>query len=113
MKTKLLAVLLLTGAAAFAAPRVVFGIGFGFHPAYRAYIPPPVMAYAPAPVPVAAAYVPPMPGPGYVWVAGYSYPLGAGLAWRPGYWAHRPFAGAVWVAPRYFGGRYYAGYWRR
>jgi len=52
MKTKILAGLLLAGSAAFAAPRVSFGIGFG----------------VPAPVVVAQ---PPCPGPGYVFVGGY------------------------------------------
>jgi hypothetical protein len=56
MKTKILAGLLLAGGAAFAAPRVSFGIGIG----------------VPAPIAVAA---PPCPGPGYVFVDGY---------WRPG-----------------------------
>ncbi|MFY9724358.1 MAG: hypothetical protein WB579_15680 [Bryobacteraceae bacterium] len=107
MKTKLLAVLLLAGASAFAAPRGFFGIGFGgVRPVYTypAYVPAPVVAYAPAPV-APAYYAPPMPRPGYVWI----------VAWggHPGYWARRPFAGAVWVGPRYFGGRYYAGHWRR
>jgi len=108
MKTKLLAVLLLAGASAFAAPRVFIGIGLGgFRPVYPAYAypPAPVVTYA-APVPVAPAYyAPPMPGPGYVWIS----------AWggNPGYWARRPFVGAAWVGPRYFGGRYHAGYWRR
>jgi len=52
-----------------------------------------------------AYYAPPAPGPSDVWIA----------AWggHPGYWARRPFVGAVWVGPRYFGGRYYAGHWRR
>jgi len=53
MKTKILAGLLLAGSAAFAAPRVAFGIGFG------------------APAPVVVAAVPPCPGPGYVFVDGY------------------------------------------
>src|ERR1039458_5611946 len=44
MKTKLLAVLLLACASAFAAPRVFVGVGFGgfgyrpAYPAYRAYV---------------------------------------------------------------------------
>jgi hypothetical protein len=60
MKTKILAGLLLAGSAAFAAPRVAFGIGIG----------------VPAPIVMAA---PPCPGPGYVFIDGY---------WRPGpgYW---------------------------
>jgi len=46
-----------------------------------------------------------MPGPGYAWIGGW----GA----HAGYWARRPFVGAAWVGPRNFGGRYYAGHWRR
>jgi len=114
MKTKLFAILLLAGASAFAAPGVFVGVGFGYHPIHRFYAPAPI--YAPAPVAVAAVapyYVPPAPGPGFAWVAGYRYPVGAGWGWHAGYWARRPFAGAVWVGPRYFGGHYYAGYWRR
>jgi hypothetical protein len=30
-----------------------------------------------------------------------------------GYWARRPYPRAYWVGPRYFGHRYYRGYWRR
>ena len=96
MKTKLLAVLLLAGSSLFAAPRVFVGVGLGPYPA------------APA-----VAYVPPCPGPGYAWVGGYYYPSGARWAWRAGYWAHRPYAHAYWVGPRYYGHRYYRGYWRR
>jgi hypothetical protein len=28
-------------------------------------------------------------------------------------WARPPYAHSYWVAPRYFGHRYYGGYWRR
>ena len=78
MKTKILAGLLLAGSAAFAAPRISFGIGIG--------VPAPVVV-APAPIVVAAA---PCPGPGYVFIDGY---------WRPG--------PAVWRAPiRYEGRRF-------
>lgn len=108
MKTKLLALVLLAGSAAVAAPRVFFGVGFGA-PVYG----PPVVAYAPMPAAPVAAYVPPMPGPGYAWVRGYWYPAGARWGWHAGYWAHRPYAGAYWVGPRWYGGRYYAGRWRR
>ena len=105
MKTKLLALLLLAGASAFAAPRVYFGIGFGggYYGGYYAPAPPPppVVAYAPAPC----------PGPGYSWVGGYWYPAGPRYAWHAGYWARPPYWGARWVAPRYYGHRYYRGYW--
>jgi hypothetical protein len=96
MKSKLLAVLLLAGSSLVAAPRVVVGIGLG----------------VPPPIPV-AAYVAPAPGPGYARVGGYWYPAGARYAWHAGYWARPPYSRAYWVAPRYFGHRYYRGYWRR
>jgi len=105
MKSKLFAVLLLAGTSLFAGPRFAIGFGFGYAPApVRVYAAPPVAAYA-APVPVAR--------PGYSWVAGYYYPVGPRWAWHAGYWARPPYARAYWVAPRYFGGRYYGGYWRR
>ncbi|MBV8729407.1 MAG: YXWGXW repeat-containing protein [Acidobacteriia bacterium] len=112
MKSKLVILTLLAGMATLAQARVFFGFGFGFPvvaPApVVAYTPPPPIAYAPAPV--YPAYYPPA---SYAWVAGYYYPVGGRWLWRAGYWARRPFAGAVWVTPRYSGGRWYAGYWRR
>jgi hypothetical protein len=63
MKTKILAGLLLAGSAAFAAPRVSFGIGFG------------------TPAPVVAA-VPPCPGPGYEFIDGYWQFVGAPRVWH-------------------------------
>ena len=114
MKTKLLGLMLLAGSSLFAGPRVFFGVGvgvpfgvpYGYAPYgyYAAPPPPPPVAYAPAVV---------APGPGYNWVGGYWYPSGLGYAWRGGYWARPPYAGAAWVGPRYFGHRYYGGYWRR
>lgn len=105
MKTKLLALLLLAGSSLFAGTRVFFGVGIG--PGYGYYAapppPPPVVSYA------APAY----PGPGYGWVNGYYYPAGPRWSWRAGYWAPRPYAGAYWVAPRYYNHRYYGGSWRR
>jgi hypothetical protein len=83
MKTKLLALMFLVGSAAFAGPRVFFGVG-GY----------PVPVAPPAPL--AVAYVP-----------HYGY------AWHGGYWAPRPYAHAYWVGPRYYGHRYYPGFWRR
>jgi hypothetical protein len=104
MKTKIFALLLLAASPIFAA-HIGIGIGIGV-PIAGYYAPPPVYApyYAPAPV---------YPGAGYTWIGGYYYPVGARWLWRPGYWARPPYAGAVWVGPRYFGGRYYRGYWRR
>lgn len=97
MKTKLLGLMFLVGSAAFAGPRVFVGVGVPF---------------APPPMPV-VAYVPPAPGPGYAWINGYYVPSGPRYSWHAGYWAPRPYAGAYWVAPRYYGHRYYRGYWRR
>jgi hypothetical protein len=104
MKTKLLALLLLASSSLFAGPRLFVGFGFGTGYGYYPALPP---------APVVTTYAAPYPGPGYTWVAGYYYPAGPRWAWRPGYWAARPFAGAAWVGPRYYGNRYYAGYWRR
>jgi len=85
--------------------RVFFGFGFG----YPIAAPPPIVAYAP-PAPYYPAHYAPA---NYAWIAGYYYPVGTPWVWRPGYWARRPFVGAAWVTPRYYGGRWYAGYWRR
>ncbi|HMD48747.1 MAG TPA: hypothetical protein VKG79_06605 [Bryobacteraceae bacterium] len=93
MKTKLLALLFLAGSEAFAGPRFFAGVGV------------PAPAYV-APAPVAYA-------PGYVWVPGYSYPVGPRLVWHAGYWARPPYPHAVWVGPRYYGGHFHGGYWRR
>ena len=93
MKTKLLALVFMAGGAAMAGPRIFFGFG--------------------APAPVVTAYVPPAPAPGYTWVAGYYAPVGPRWVWHTGYWARRPFAGAVWVGTRHYRGRYFGGYWRR
>ena len=91
MKTKLFIMLLLAlaGTALFAAPRVVIGVGVGG--GYGYYAPPPIV------------YAPPVVYPAPVYNYGY-YP------YRPYY---RPFAGAIWVAPRYYRHHYYRGYWRR
>ena len=105
MKTRLLVLALMAGGAAFAGPRVFVRFGFG--------VPAPVPVYVAPPAPVATAYLPPAPGPGYAWIAGYYAPVGPRWGWHTGYWAPRPYAGAYWVAPRYYGRRYYGGYWRR
>jgi hypothetical protein len=61
------------------------------------------------------AYVPPCPGPGYAWVAGYY----ANGAWVPGFWrAPGPRVGVVvrggwgWGHPVYYGRGYYRGFRR-
>lgn len=112
MKTKLLTFLLLAGSSLFARTHVSFGVGIGvggYGPAY--YAPPPVY-YAP-PAPIGYYARPAYPGRGYSWIDGYWYPAGPRYAWRAGYWARPPYIGARWVAPRYYGRRFYGGYWRR
>jgi hypothetical protein len=72
MKSKILVGLLLAGSAAFAAPRVSFGIGFG------------------APAPVVAA-VPPCPGPGYEFINGYWQYVGSPVVVHEGFRHDRDF----------------------
>ena len=105
MKSKLLMLLLLVTGSVFAGPRFFVGVDVGVAAPY--YVAP---VSAP---PVLVAYRPPCPGPGYVWVNGYYYPVGPRYGWRDGYWARRPFVGAYWVAPRYERYGYRAGYWGR
>ncbi len=103
-KVLLLGMFLLASSSLFAG--VHFSIGIGVGPAYGYYA-------APPPPPPVVAYYPPSPGVGYVWVPGYYYPAGPRYVWRTGYWARPPYAGAVWMGPRYVRGRYYGGHWRR
>ena len=63
------------------------------------------------PPPRVVAVVPATPGPGFVWVEGYWYPVGRHYRWHEGYWSRPPYVGARWVAPRHDGERYFAGYW--
>jgi hypothetical protein len=106
MKTKLLALVLLAATAIPAFSGVLVGVGYARFPVGYYVAPPP-------PPPVAYAAPAPYPAPGYTWVAGYYYPVGPRYVWHAGYWARPPFARAYWVAPRYYGHRYYSGYWRR
>lgn len=101
MKTKLLALLFLIGtSAAFAGPRFFVGVGVG-----PAYVPAPVYVAPPIVAPAPVAYA-----PGYAWIPGY---YGPHYVWHAGYWARPPYPHAVWVGPRYYGGHFYGGYWRR
>jgi hypothetical protein len=96
MKTRLLALLLVTGGFALAETHISIGIGVG--PGYG-------YGYAPRAV---AAYRSPCPGPGYVWINGYYDGYGR---WFEGYWAMPPYGGAYWAEPRFNSGRYSSGYW--
>jgi len=68
------------------------------------------------PAPRVYAVQPPCPEPQYedqyLWIDGYWYPVSGHYYWHKGYWTRRPYEGAVWVVPRYEGGRYYGGYWQ-
>jgi hypothetical protein len=72
MKSKLLALALLTGASMFAQTR--FSVGVGVGPAYPA----PVYSYRTA-----------RPGPDFVWVDGYWARDGWRRHWVPGYWTRQ------------------------
>ena len=96
MKARLVAFLLLAGGSLFAETHFSIGIGLG------------TPYYAPPPPPPAVYMT-----PSYTWVPGYWYPAGPRYSWHAGYWAHPPYAGAYWVAPRYYGQHFYPGYWGR
>ena len=54
----------------------------------------------------------PQPGPAYVWVPGYWYPVGNHYKWHNGYWTVPPYGGATWIVPRYEANQFYNGYWQ-
>jgi len=91
--TVLLALTLLAAASAVQA-QVSIGIRIGPPPAAR------VLRAQPR-----------QPGPEYVWVGGYWYPVGRKYTWHAGYWTRPPYAGATWVAPHHDGRQYFQGYW--
>jgi hypothetical protein len=84
MKTKLLALMFLVGSAAFAGPRVFFGVGVGPYYGPVAPPPPPVVTYGPA---YYGGYWGPRPYPRAYWGG-------------PRYYGH-------------YGHYYHRGYWRR
>jgi hypothetical protein len=51
------------------------------------------------------------PGPGFVWIAGYWYPVYGHYVWRDGHWTRPPHPGAAWVPPHHDGHRFFPGYW--
>ena len=65
----------------------------------------------PPPPPRVVRVTPRQPGPGYVWVEGYYYPVGNKYRWHDGYWTRPPYQGARWVPSRYDGQMFYEGYW--
>ena len=91
MKTKILFVAALLGAAVMSANA---GVRFGF----SLGVPLPVVVSTPVvyaapvtPVPVAVVQtVPPCPGVDYVWAPGYWSYRTAGRVWVPGAWCYHP-----------------------
>ncbi len=65
----------------------------------------------PPPPPRVVRVLPPTPGPDFVWIEGYWYPVGRHYRWHDGYWTRPPYGGARWIAPRHDGGQYFEGYW--
>jgi len=98
IRAALLGAILLTGASfaggSLFAAQVSVGITIGAPPA------PKVIRTRPR-----------SPGPDFVWVDGYWYAVGRKWVWHQGYWTRPPYPGAVWVVPRYEGGRFFDGYW--
>ena len=92
MKKPLLLLMLLVGGALFG--QVSLGIRIG-----------------PPPPPRVIRVQPLRPGPDYVWVDGYWYPVGRHYRWHDGYWSRPIYPSARWVAPRYERDRYWNGYW--
>jgi hypothetical protein len=65
----------------------------------------------PPPPPRVMRVLPPRPGPEFMWVEGYWYPVGNHYKWHAGYWTRPAYPAARWVAPHYEGGRYFDGFW--
>jgi hypothetical protein len=91
--TLLIAVMLLAGVPASRA-QVSIGIRIG-----------------PPPPPRVVRVLPPSPGPEFVWIAGYWYPVGRRYRWHEGYWTRPPYQGARWVGPHHDGEQFFEGYW--
>ena len=87
------AVMLLAGGT-IAAAQVSIGIEIGAPP------PPRVVRVRP-----------PGPGPEFVWIEGYWYPVKGHYRWHEGYWTRPPYPDARWVQPRHDGRRFFEGYW--
>jgi hypothetical protein len=122
MNTKLIAVMVVASASAFAQGQFggdVNGGSTGYNdeqggpgygaPAYngaQGYNNAQTYGGAPGyypPGPAGAYSAPPLCAPGTVWVDGYN-----GVN---GYCAVPPYSGAYWIGPGYYGGRFVAGYW--
>jgi YXWGXW repeat-containing protein len=65
----------------------------------------------PPPPPRVVRVLPRRPGPEFVWVEGYWYPVGNHYKWHAGYWTRPTYPGARWVPPHHDGERFFNGYW--
>jgi len=65
----------------------------------------------PPPPPRVVRVLPASPGPEFVWVEGYWYPVGHHYKWHGGYWTRPPYAGARWIGPHHDGERFFEGHW--
>jgi hypothetical protein len=65
----------------------------------------------PPPPPHVLRVQPARPGPEFLWVDGYWFPVGNHYKWHAGYWTRPAYPAARWVAPHYEGGRYFGGFW--
>jgi hypothetical protein len=113
MKTKILALMLLAGSAAFAGPRFHVFVGGGYRGFYGprpgiAFLAPPV--YAPAYQPYYEPAYPQYYGPAYAPYYGPS--VGVGLAFGGGY-RGGGYESGHWGGGRYYGGHAYHGQWHR
>ena len=93
MKKKLLIGMLMAAGSVFAF-QISVGIRIGNPP------PPRVLRVRPR-----------APGPEYMWVDGYWYPVAGHYRWHTGYWTRPPYVGAHWVVPHHDGERFFDGYW--
>src|ERR1700731_4743769 len=93
MRTVLLAAMLLAAVSTIDA-QVSIGITIG-----------------PPPPPRVVRVLPESPGPEFVWVEGYWYPVGRHYRWHEGYWTLPPYEGARWIEPHHDGQQFFAGYW--
>jgi hypothetical protein len=59
----------------------------------------------PPPPPRVVRVLPPRPGPEFIWIEGYWYPVGSHYKWHAGYWTRPFYPGARWVVPHHEGER--------
>ncbi len=117
MKLKLLGLFLLAASPVLAGSHFFFGIGGGrpyYYGGPRYYARPPIVRYVAPPV---YNYAPGYYGDSYYdndsyGNSGYSNNYYGNSYGSDGYYGRSPYAGAIWIAPRFYGGRNYRGYWR-